>query len=140
MLELIDLMELEVVVAPELGVASSHGVGGFQQVVAKVTIAEFNHSGILCFKVAGLGLCPDESCVLGNRSLRFKAADVADLSDDSGRVDRTDTWDGGVLGMISNCCSMAFSSTLIWLSKALIEVMETDIAWLMESLTVLGSL
>ena len=34
MLVLVDLLELEVVVAPELGVASSHGVGGFQQIVA----------------------------------------------------------------------------------------------------------
>ena len=61
MLELIDLMELEVIVAPELGVASSHGVGGFQQVVTKVTVARFNHSGILCLKVPGLVLCPDKS-------------------------------------------------------------------------------
>ena len=34
MLVLVDLLELEVVVTPELGVASSHGVGGFQQIVA----------------------------------------------------------------------------------------------------------
>ena len=33
MLELIDLFEFKVIVAPELGVASSRGVGGFQQVV-----------------------------------------------------------------------------------------------------------
>lgn len=32
MLELVDLFEFEVIVAPELGVASSHGVGGFQQI------------------------------------------------------------------------------------------------------------
>ena len=56
MLELIDLMELEVIVAPELGVASSHGVGGFQQVVAKVTVSGLNHPGILCFKITGLVL------------------------------------------------------------------------------------
>ena len=93
MLELIDLMELEVIVAPELGVASSHGVGGFQQVIAEVTVAGFNHSGVLRFKVAGLVLSPDKTGILGNRSLRFKAADIADLSDDTRRVDRTDTWD-----------------------------------------------
>ena len=95
MLELIDLMELEVIVAPELGVASSHGVGGFQQVVAKVAIAGLNHSCILSLKVARLVLCPDKSRVLGNSSLGFKAADVANLSDDTGRVHRTDTWDRG---------------------------------------------
>ena len=32
MLVLVNLLELEVVIAPELGVASSHGVGGFQQI------------------------------------------------------------------------------------------------------------
>jgi len=66
MLELVDLMELEVIVAPELGVASSHGVGGFQQVVAKVTVSGFNHSGILCFKVTGLVLRPYKTGILGN--------------------------------------------------------------------------
>ena len=42
MLELVDLTEFEVVVAPKLGVASSHGVGGFQQIVAKKAVAGFN--------------------------------------------------------------------------------------------------
>ena len=32
-LVLVDLFEFEVIVSPELGVASSHRVGGFQQVV-----------------------------------------------------------------------------------------------------------
>ena len=40
-LELVDLLELEVIVAPKLGVASSHGVGGFQQVVAEIAVAGF---------------------------------------------------------------------------------------------------
>ena len=35
MLELVDLMEIEVIVAPELGVASSHRVGSFQQVITE---------------------------------------------------------------------------------------------------------
>ena len=54
MLELIDLFELEVIVAPELGVASSHGVGGFQQVVAKETIAGLDEFPVLGFKLPGL--------------------------------------------------------------------------------------
>ena len=91
MLELIDLTELEVIVAPELGVASSHGVGGFQQVVAEIAIAGLDHSGVLRFKVTGLVLRPDKSCVLRDRSLRFKAMDVANLSNDTGGVDRTYT-------------------------------------------------
>ena len=95
MLELIDLVELEVIVAPELGVASSHGVGGFQQVVTKVTVAGLYHSGVLCLKVTGLVLCPDEAGVLGNRRLRFKAVDVANLGDDTGRVDLPNAWDRG---------------------------------------------
>ena len=66
MLELIDLMELEVIVAPELGVASSHGVGGFQQVVAKVAVAGLYHARILCFKVTGLVLRPYKTGILGN--------------------------------------------------------------------------
>ena len=95
MLELIDLVELEVIVAPELGVASSHGVGGFQQVVAEITVTGLYHSGILCLKVPGLVLCPDKAGVLGHRSLSFKATDIADLSNDAGRVDLPDAWDGG---------------------------------------------
>ena len=39
MLVLVDLFEFEVIVTPELGVASSHGVGGFQQVVAEIAVA-----------------------------------------------------------------------------------------------------
>lgn len=39
MLEMFGLFEFEVVVAPELGAASSHGVGGFQQVVTKIAVA-----------------------------------------------------------------------------------------------------
>ena len=94
MLELIDLFEFEVIVAPELGVASSHGVGCFQQIVAKVTVAGFNHSGILRLKVTGLVLCPDKAGILGNRSLRLKTVDIANLGDDTCRVNRTDTRDG----------------------------------------------
>ena len=50
MLVLVDLFEFEVIVTPELGVASSHGVGGFQQVVAEIAVAGFNHSGVFGFK------------------------------------------------------------------------------------------
>ena len=39
MLVLVDLFEFEVIVAPKLGVASSHGVGGLQQVVAEIAVA-----------------------------------------------------------------------------------------------------
>ena len=66
MLELVDFMELEVIVAPELGVASSHGVGSFQQVVAEITVVGFNHLGMLRFKFTGLVLCPDKAGKLGN--------------------------------------------------------------------------
>ena len=41
-----------------------------------------------------------------------------------------------VFGMISNCCSMALSKTLDCSFKARIEVIETDMAWFMESFTV----
>ncbi len=57
MLVLVDLFKFEVVVAPELGVASSHRVGGFQQIVAEIAVAGFNHSGMLRFKFTGLILC-----------------------------------------------------------------------------------
>ena len=43
MLVLVDLFEFEVIVAPKLGVASSHGVGGLQQVVAEIAVAGLNH-------------------------------------------------------------------------------------------------
>ena len=94
MLELIDLMELKVIVAPELGVASSHGVGSFQQVVAKISVAGFNHPGMLCLKVTGLVLCPDKAGILGNGGLGVKAVDIANFSDNTGRVDYSNTRDG----------------------------------------------
>lgn len=94
MLELVDLMELEAIVAPGLVVASSHGVGDFQWVVAKITVSRFNHSGILCFKVTGLVPSPDKTGVLGNRSLELKAVDIANLGNDTGRVNRIGIRDG----------------------------------------------
>ena len=39
-------MAFEVIVASKLGFASSHGVGGFQQVVTEVTATRHYHSGI----------------------------------------------------------------------------------------------
>ena len=94
MLVLIDLMEFKVIVVPELGVASSHGVGGFQQIVTKVAIAGFDHSGVFSFKITGLVLCPDKTGVLGNGCLRVKAADVANLGDDTGGVNFANAGNG----------------------------------------------
>ena len=94
MLELIDLFEFEVVVASKLGVASSHRVGGFQQVVTEVAVAGFDELGVLGLEVAGLVLCPDKAGVFGNGRLRVKAVDVGNLGDDTGRVDLTDARDG----------------------------------------------
>ena len=64
MLELVDLFVLEVVVAPKLGVASSHRVGGFQQIVTEIAVAGLDEPGMLCLEVAGLVLCPDKTCGL----------------------------------------------------------------------------
>lgn len=61
MLELVDIFDFEDIVTPELGIASFHGVVGFQQIVAEIMIAGFNHPGMLCCKVAGLVLCPDKT-------------------------------------------------------------------------------
>ena len=52
MLELVNLFVLEVIVAVELGVVSSHRVSGFQQVVAKETVAGLNHMGSFRLEVA----------------------------------------------------------------------------------------
>lgn len=90
MLELVDLLEFEVIVAPELGVASSHGVGGFQQIVAEETVAGLDEPGMLRFEVTRLVLCPDEASVLGDGGLGLKTVDVADLGDDTGGVDLAD--------------------------------------------------
>ena len=73
MLVLVDLFEFEVVVAPELGVASSHRVGGFQQVVAEITVARFNHPGMLGLKVTGLVLVPDKTGKFSDRGLRIRS-------------------------------------------------------------------
>ncbi len=57
MLGAVDLLELEVIVAPELGAASSHRVGGFQQVVTKEAVAGLDELGVLSLELPGLVLC-----------------------------------------------------------------------------------
>ena len=79
-------MVFEVIVALKLGVASSHRVCSFQQVVAKESVTGFNHAGVLGFKIARLMLCPHKAGILGNGSLRLETVDVADLGDDTSRV------------------------------------------------------
>ena len=95
MLVLVDLFEFKVIVAPELGVASSHRVGGFQQVVAEIAVAGFNHSGVLRFKFTGLVAVPDKAGKLGDRGLRIKAVDIANFSNNTGGVDLANARDGG---------------------------------------------
>ena len=95
MLVLVDLFEFEVIVTPELGVASSHGVGGFQQVVAEVAVSGFNHQGVLRLEFTGLVFVPDKTGKLGDRGLRIKAVDIADFSDDTGGVNLVNAGDGG---------------------------------------------
>ena len=95
MLVLVDLMVLEVIVAPELGVASSHRVGGFQQIVTEIAVAGFDHLGMLGFKITGLILVPDKAGKFSNRGLRGKTVDIADFSDDTGGVDFANAGDGG---------------------------------------------
>ena len=94
MLVFVNLFVLEVIVAPELGVASSHGVGGFQQIVAKETVARFDKSCVLGLKIAGLVLRPDEAGELGNGGLGLETVDVADFGDDAGGIDLADAGDG----------------------------------------------
>ena len=79
MLVLVDLFEFKVIVAPKLGVASSHRVGCFQQVVAEIAIARFNHSGMLCLKVTGLVSVPDKASIFCDRGLRLKAMNIANF-------------------------------------------------------------
>ena len=94
MLELVDLFEFEVIVAPELGVASSHRVGGFQQVVTEIAVTGFNHPGVLCLKFPGLILMPDKAGKLSDRGLGIETVDIADLSDDAGGVDLANARNG----------------------------------------------
>ena len=139
MLELVDLFEFEVIVAPKLGVASSHGVGGFQQVVAEIAVARLDKFGVLGLEIAGLVLCPNQAGVFGNGCLRVKAVDIAGLGNDTGGVDLAmPGTEVSVLGMIWNCCSMVLSNTLICFSRARMVAMETAIAWFTELFTVTG--
>ena len=94
MLVLVNLMVLEIIVAPELGVASSHRVGGFQQVVAEISVSGFNHPGVLCLEFTGLVFVPDKTGKLGDRGLRIKAVDIANLSNDSGGVNLANAGNG----------------------------------------------
>ena len=92
MLELIDLTVFEVVVTLKLGVATSQRIGGFQQVVAKETVAGLNEAGSLGFKIAGLVLIPNKARVLGKGRLGVKAVDVADFGKKTGCVNRADSF------------------------------------------------
>ena len=94
MLVLVDLFEFEVIVASELGVASSHGVGGFQQIIAEETITRLDEPGVLGFEVAGLVLIPYESSELGDRGLGLKTMDIGDFSDDAGGVNLANAGNG----------------------------------------------
>ena len=95
MLESVYLFEFEVIVAPKLGVASSHRVGGFQQVVAKVTVSGLNHLGVFRFKITGLVLRPNETGKLCDRGLGIEPVDIANFSDNAGRVDLANARNGG---------------------------------------------
>lgn len=129
MLVLVDLFEFEIVVAPKLGVASSHGVGGFQQIVAEETAAGLDKFSALGFKFPGLMLGPDETGELGHGCLGLKAVDVTDLCDDTGGVDLADAGDGSQrIGDDLKLLLMALSKTLLWLSRACVAAMETDMA------------
>ena len=92
MLVPVDLFEFEVVVAPELGVASSHRVGGFQQVIAEETVAGFDEFLILGFKFPRLVLCPDKTSELSHGCLGLKTVDIADFGDDTGGPCRYQGW------------------------------------------------
>ena len=94
MLVLIDLFELEVIVAPKLSVASSHRVGGFQQIAAEETIAGLNKLRVLCLEVARLVPGPDETSELGHGRLGLNPMDVAALGDDTDRIDLTNARNG----------------------------------------------
>ena len=95
MLVLVDLFKFETVVAPELGVASSHRVGGFQQVVAEIAVAGLDHSGVFCLEVTELVSVPDKAGKLGDRGLGIETVDITDLSNHTGRVDLANAGDGG---------------------------------------------
>ena len=95
MLVLVFLFVFEVVIAPELGVASSHGVGGFQQVVAEETVAGFDELGVLGFKFPGLVLGPDKASEFGHRGLGLKTVDIANFGDDASGIDLADAGDRG---------------------------------------------
>ena len=139
MLVLVDLFEFEVIVTPELGVASSHGVGGFQQVVAEIAVAGFNHSGVFGLEVARLAPVPDKAGVFGNRGLGIKTVDITNLSNDTGGVDLANAWDG--CQRVSNDLKLVFnalSKILPRFSKAYIEAVDTAMAWFTELFTVTG--
>ena len=92
MLVLVHLFVFEGVVAPELGVASSHRIGGFQQVIAEETVTGFDELPILGFKFPGLMLGPDKAGELGHGCLGLKAVYVANLGDDTSGINFADSY------------------------------------------------
>ena len=78
MLVLVNLMVLEIAVAPELGNASFSELA-LPTVVAEIFVLGFNHPGVLCLEFTGLVFVPDKTGKLGDRGLRIKAVDIANF-------------------------------------------------------------
>lgn len=87
-----NLMKFEVVETPKLRVAFSQRIGGFTKVVAQMMIARLNQASIFCFKITRLMLSPGKTGVFGKRSLRRETVDVADFGNNTGCIDKTDTF------------------------------------------------
>ena len=87
MLASIDLFVLEVIVTLELRVASSHRVGGFQQIVTKISVTRFDQVCRFGLIIARLVLRPNESGIFGKRGVRIETANISDFRNDTGRID-----------------------------------------------------
>lgn len=77
-----DLFKFEIVEAFEFRVASSQGISGFTQIIARIAVSGADKSGILGFEITRFMLFSDESRIFRESSLSGKPVDVAGFRDD----------------------------------------------------------
>src|SRR5690606_36514133 len=82
------------VILAEFRFAVFHRVGSFNQVVAKESVAGTNAFGVFGLKRTGLVPAPCQTGILGQGGLVVKTFDVANLSENAGRVNLVDAGDG----------------------------------------------
>lgn len=69
-------------------------VNRFHQIITEILIAGLDTRRMLCLPVAGLILVPYQAGILGQCLVALKPVDIANFSNDTGGINRTDALNG----------------------------------------------